>query len=151
DEAALPLQLIVVCGRNERARRRLSATPLQTPTRVFGFVTNMPDLVSAADVVVTKGGPQSIMECLTAGRPVIVTDVLPGQERGNDRYVERHGAGYAARKPDRIIGHLQRLATDPIERARVADGARRLGQPHAADAVAQVIESTWRHRTSVAR
>ncbi|HYM97668.1 MAG TPA: glycosyltransferase, partial [Candidatus Sulfotelmatobacter sp.] len=50
-------QVIVVCGRNEKLRRRLLEIRFSTPTLVLGFVEYMPELMRACDIVVTKAGP----------------------------------------------------------------------------------------------
>ena len=139
DQAGLPVQLVVVTGRNARARAQIEALPLFTPTRVFGFVTNMPDLIQASDLVITKGGPQSIVECLAAGKPMLITQVLPGQEQGNDRFVARQGAGYITRTPAHVAQAVRRLVQEPEELARLTAAARRLGRPDAAERAAAVI------------
>src|SRR5205807_1242623 len=40
-----PWQVIAVCGRNERLRRRLSRVRFRTPTTILGFVGHMPELM----------------------------------------------------------------------------------------------------------
>src|SRR5439155_25706309 len=109
---SVDLQLIVVCGRNARLRARLLESPSQHPAAILGFVDTMPELVHAADVVVTKGGPTTIAEALVAGRPVVVTSVLPGQEEGNDRFVERHGVGFGVSTCSELVASVQRLGED---------------------------------------
>ena len=52
-------QVIAVCGRNEKLRRRLARLRFATPTLVLGFVDNMPEVMRACDVVVTKAGSSS--------------------------------------------------------------------------------------------
>ena len=138
--AALPdLQLVVVCGRNERLRRGLSGYGLPPTVRVLGFVENMPELMHAADFVLTKGGPQTIAETLAAGRPVVVTELLPGQERGNGAYVVRRGAGYLALTLPDVLAASRRLASDEAERRRLAAAARQLGPRGAATNVADAL------------
>ncbi|MCS6801920.1 MAG: glycosyltransferase [Chloroflexota bacterium] len=139
DQAGLPIQLLVVTGRNQRAKAAIDSLPLFTPAKVFGFAHNMPDLIKASDIVVSKGGPQSIVECLAAGRPLLITHVLPGQEEGNDEWVERHGAGYRTRTPAQVVQALRKLTQQPAELARLTEGARRLGRPDAARRAAEVI------------
>src|SRR4029077_9453193 len=46
-----PWQLVVVCGRNEKLRRRLLETEVATPTLILGFVDYMPELMRACDLV----------------------------------------------------------------------------------------------------
>src|SRR4030088_2694829 len=71
-------QVVVVCGRNERLRARLSELPLQTPALVLGFVDYMPELMRACDIAVSKAGPGAIAEALAPGLPLIITGFLPG-------------------------------------------------------------------------
>jgi 1,2-diacylglycerol 3-beta-galactosyltransferase len=139
DRAGLPLQLVVVCGRNEAMQARLAHGPLRTPARVFGFVKTMPELMRASDLVVTKGGPQTIAEALVASRPVILTQTLPGQEEGNDAFVESRGVGFAPTSVEDIVRHLARLSSDPTERTWLARNAIRHGRPAAAGHVAEMV------------
>ncbi|HKB18544.1 MAG TPA: glycosyltransferase, partial [Candidatus Dormibacteraeota bacterium] len=73
-----PWQLAVVCGRNEKLRRRLYELEISTPMLVFGFVDYMPELMRACDLVVTKAGPGAIAEALATGLPLVITGFLPG-------------------------------------------------------------------------
>lgn len=139
NRAKLGAQLIVVCGRNRMLKNRLDKRSLDIPARILGFVSNMPELMHAADVVVTKGGPQSIAEALAARRPVVLTAVTPGQEEGNDRFVERHGVGLAPRSTASVVEALRVLAASPEHRARLARNAARLSRPDAAANVARAI------------
>ena len=139
DRADLDAQFIVVCGRNGRLKNRLEKKRLGIPNRVLGFVDNMPDLVHAADVVVTKGGPGSISEALAGKRPVILTAITPGQEEGNDHFVERHGLGFAPRSTAGVVEALRMLAAHPDARARLARNSARLSRPEAAAHAARII------------
>ncbi len=137
----LPIQLIVVCGRNHKLRARLENTSLRTPSRILGFVTTIPELMHASDVVVTKGGPQSIAEALVSGRPVILTQTLPGQEEGNGMFVESRGVGFRPGSAPRVVENLGRLVLNPDERIWMTSNAHRHGRPEAAGQVAEMIVS----------
>jgi len=139
DRARLDVQLLVVCGRNRALRSRLEARHLGIPARIFGFVNNVPELMHAADVVVTKGGPQSIAEALAARRPMILTAITPGQEEGNDQFVERHGVGLAPASTAGVVEALRMLAANPAQRERLARNAARLSRPDAAANVARTV------------
>jgi 1,2-diacylglycerol 3-beta-galactosyltransferase len=135
---SLPVQLIVVCGRNKMLRQRLESTNLRTPAHICGFVRTIPELMQAADVVITKGGPQTIAESLVAGRPVILTGTLPGQEEGNGSFVESRGVGFRPGSIVQIVWNLSRLVHDREEREWMTRNARRHGRPEAAARVAQM-------------
>lgn len=104
-----PWQVIVVCGRNEKLRRRLDRVRFGTPILVLGFVEDMPELLRAADLAVTKAGPGAIAEALATGVPLIITGYLPGQETANVRFVTRSGTGLYAPRPDQLLETVRRL------------------------------------------
>lgn len=140
--ANLPVQQIVVCGRNESLRRRLEKTTWHVPTHILGFVHNMPTLMHAADVVVTKAGPSSICEALVVGRPILLTGYVPGQERGNVDFVVGAGAGRLTKTPQALVTALEQLL-DPASEVRyqMTENARRLARPSAARDIAQLLLS----------
>lgn len=86
-------QVIVVCGRNEKLRRKLERLEQKMPgrLRVLGFRRDVPQLMGASDVVVTKGGGLSLTEVLYRGTRTIVLSTMPGQERANVAFMESKG------------------------------------------------------------
>jgi 1,2-diacylglycerol 3-beta-galactosyltransferase len=101
-----PLQLIVVAGRNAALKASLEAVQWKHRTAVYGFMTNMPELMAAADVLVTKAGPATISEACMAGLPIILSDAIPGQEYGNVKYLTENGAGVYANTPEKVRATL---------------------------------------------
>jgi 1,2-diacylglycerol 3-beta-galactosyltransferase len=119
-KSRLPLHLVVVTGRNVALRAKLSelAPSLPTPMTILGYCDNVPELMRAADLLVTKAGPGTIAEASIAEVPVVVYDFIPGQERGNLEYVRTNGIGVVAlttadvvKSVKRIVGNLERLQT----------------------------------------
>jgi 1,2-diacylglycerol 3-beta-galactosyltransferase len=90
---AIPAGLAVITGRNQKLKERLEAATWPDHTFIYGFVRNMPDMMEAADILLTKAGPGTISEALNAGLPMILYSRLPGQEDGNIHYVVDEGAG----------------------------------------------------------
>jgi 1,2-diacylglycerol 3-beta-galactosyltransferase len=109
------------------------------PTFIDGFVREMPDYMSAADILVTKAGPGTISEALNAGLPLILYSRLPGQEEGNVTYVVEEGAGVWAPHPDLIVSVLQNWIEHPEQRAKAAAACRRLARPQAARQIARTL------------
>ena len=96
--ARLPVELVVVCGRNEHMRQKLEelGKTLPTPMHVLGFTDKIPEYFRAVDLLVTKAGPGSLAEANAAQLPVVVYDYVPGQERGNVDFVRQNGLGAVA-------------------------------------------------------
>ena len=133
-------QLLIVAGRNERLQERLRQVDWEIPTRVFGFVTDMPRFMTAADVIVTKAGPSTISEAMISGLPIILSGFIPGQEEGNVEYVVKSGAGLLAHDSrviaDLLIDWLQPSNQTRLEMAR---NAQAQGRPRAALDIATEI------------
>ena len=139
-KARVNAQLMVVAGRNKRLRRRLGKVNWEIPTTVFGFVTNMPELMGASDAIVTKAGPATISEALITGLPILLSGFVPGQEEGNVEYVITKGVGTWAEKPQRIAATLaQWLQPENETLTHMTQKARRLGRPQAALDIAAEI------------
>ena len=109
----------------------------------------MPELMQAADAVVTKGGSVTIAEALAARRPVLLSSVTPGQEEGNDQFVERHGVGLAPCSARGVVRALEYLVDNPEDHERMARNAARLGRPSAAADAAQALSRLRSTRASV--
>ena len=125
-------QLIVVCGRNEKLRRRLARVNFQIRALVLGFVENMPDLMRAADLVVSKAGPGAIGEALATEVPILLTSYLPGQETANVTFVTESGLGLYTPKSEQLREAVQELAQPGSERWRaMSDRAAEISRPYA--------------------
>ena len=106
--------VVVICGRNERARAALAGlrTAAGRAVRVLGYVNNMPQWMRASDVVVSKAGPGTIAEALCCGLPLLLVWYLPGQERGNVEWVVDIGAGRYVPRDEQLVDAVTELA-DP--------------------------------------
>lgn len=83
------LQLIMICGHNEKLAARLNGLKTEKPMLVVGFATNVEYYMALADFFIGKPGPGSISEALQLHLPVIVecnAKTLP-QERYNAEWV----------------------------------------------------------------
>jgi 1,2-diacylglycerol 3-beta-galactosyltransferase len=139
-QARLPAQLLVVAGRNRSLRRWLESMAWEIPTMVFGFVDNMPELMAASDVIITKAGPATISEAIACGLPIILSGAIPYQEDRNIAYVVENGIGQLAEKPGEIANLLREWLQPGNEKlGRMARNARRLAQPEATLEVARLI------------
>lgn len=143
-EATQGVQLAVVAGRNERLQERLRGRDWGLTVHSYGFVHNMPDLMQAADLLVTKAGPGTISEALVCGLPMVITSALPGQEEGNVGYVVDHGAGLLAPTSTGLAQIVKRLSGESGsgELSALAQAATRLAKPDAAGDIARLILAT---------
>ncbi|HKV63772.1 MAG TPA: glycosyltransferase [Candidatus Acidoferrum sp.] len=95
DAAGLPLQLILICGRNDELSGKLRAHEWKMPVHIVGFTKEVHKLMRAADFLIGKPGPGSIAEAMVRKLPVLIECnawTLP-QERYNAEWVKEKGVG----------------------------------------------------------
>ncbi len=135
------LQLLVVCGQNERLRQRLQDVALSAamPMQVFGFVDTMPQLMQASDVMVSKAGGLAVAEAAAVGLPLVLCGVIPGQEQFNAEVMVREGAAVLAERPEHAVVQVVTLLNRPARLELMRTCAQRLGRPRAAEDIVEWI------------
>ncbi|MBO4822982.1 MAG: hypothetical protein J5580_00190 [Clostridia bacterium] len=104
-------EITFVCGRDERLYQALTCekanNPQLTKVKVLGFVSNMPELLQWAQVLLTKAGPNMLLEGTRSGTAVIVTGHIPGQEAKNYQYITANHCGARCENPRKIRALVQ--------------------------------------------
>jgi 1,2-diacylglycerol 3-beta-galactosyltransferase len=136
-----PFQLVVLSGRNHHARIELEARRWAMPFHCTGYVSNIAEYMTAADVVVTKPGSLTVAEALAMGRPLLLGRPLPGQEEGNVPYVVEAGAGLAIRTPTEAADAVEYLLGDPATRWEMGQRAARVSRPRATERTLDLLQS----------
>jgi len=111
--------------------------------RVLGFVSNVHEWMSAADVIVTKAGPGTIAEACTRGLPVMLSSFLPCQEQGNVAFVVDGGFGAYTPHPEEIAKKVAGWLQDRGELERMSRQSAKHGRPSATRKIAEVIGRKW--------
>jgi 1,2-diacylglycerol 3-beta-galactosyltransferase len=138
-DAALDVDVVVICGRNKRVLAELTHVHDER-LRVLGFVTNMAEWMRASDLMVSKAGPGAIAEALCVRTPILLTSYLPGQERGNIDYVVDTGAGrYVPRLRDMVDAVRELSAPASPAFAAMRDALRHAARPHATAQIADLV------------
>jgi hypothetical protein len=111
NEAGSGVQLILICGHNQKLAAELKSLKTRKPIAVVGFAQNVEYYMALADFFIGKPGPGSISEALQFHLPVIVecnSSTLP-QERYNAEWVTDKGYGIVVPSFRRIAPAVQRL------------------------------------------
>jgi 1,2-diacylglycerol 3-beta-galactosyltransferase len=140
NHSGFPLQLVIASGGDEEFYQRCQETEWHVETHVYNFVTEMGTFMRGADSVLGKAGGLTVSEALACGLPLILVDVIPGQEIGNAEYVVSGNAGVLANDPTEVLEAMAHW----LEKGRrhyqeQAQNARRLGRPRAAFDIAERI------------
>jgi 1,2-diacylglycerol 3-beta-galactosyltransferase len=146
NHSGFPLQLVIVAGGDEELYQRIQGTEWHVEAHVYNFVSEMGAFMRAADCVLGKAGGLTVSESLASGLPLILIDVIPGQETGNANYVVSGNAGVLAEDPTDVLETMAHwLEKDRRHYQEQAQNAHRLGRPRAAFDIA---ERVWALATS---
>ncbi len=140
-------EITCAVGRDRALQNRLLALAAtrRAPTLILGWTDRIPHLLMTHHAVVSKAGGATTQEAIAALCPMIVSQVVPGQEEGNYELLRRHAAGALAETPGAVLVELRRAFAD---RGRVwrqwRAALRPLARPDAADDIARHVlaEST---------
>jgi len=134
-------QIVVVTGYNKRLRRRLEKFSKHCPKllKPLGYVHNMPVIMDASDIVITKPGGVTTAECLIKGLPMVVFEPIPGQEVRNAGYLMRHDTALIADGIDELYRVVQQLVKHPGKREEMSKRALAIARPDASEDIARLI------------
>ena len=134
------LQLAIVSGGDDILYRRIKEIKWRIPVHLYNYVENIPSLMHASDILISKAGGLIIAESLASSLPIIMVDFIPGQETGNIAYILENRAGVLAKTPPELLNTLEDwLKDDKGELKLVSYQAGRIGNPGAAYRIGETI------------
>ena len=139
----VPMELVVVTGRNEIARDHLQSIscPGSHRVRILGFTDAIDELLGAADIVVTKPGGLTTSETLARGCAMVIVNPIPGQESRNSDFLLENGAAIKANNLPALAHKATALLRDTDRLETLQRNALRLSRPKAAfDVVTRSLE-----------
>ena len=140
-ESRSDLSLVVVAGKNAELEKECQAlaAKLPVPARVLGFVSNMHELMDAADLIVTKPGGLTTTEILAKGKPMALVAPIPGQEQRNCEYLLEEGAAVRLYDVGDAAHYLEKWLEDEARMKRMSSAARAIARPDAAKTIATAL------------
>jgi UDP-N-acetylglucosamine:LPS N-acetylglucosamine transferase len=104
-------QLTITVGRDAELKAKLmeQTQHCSDRVRILGWTNQMPQLMMSSHLIISKAGGASVQEAIAARCPMIVNQVIPGQEEGNARLITEYGLGAVAER-NREVPELVREA-----------------------------------------
>lgn len=133
------------CGATHEAeaRRLYAELGLEARARVVSFITDMPQALADADLVIARSGASAVSEICAVGRPSLLVPypfASGDHQRVNAESLVRAGAALCLTSteatPERISSEIAALVADASLLLHMAERARALGRPDAARAIA---------------
>jgi processive 1,2-diacylglycerol beta-glucosyltransferase len=136
------IQLTITVGRDRTLRKEIESeikAPAH-PVEILGWSNRMPELLMSHHLVITKAGGATIQEAIAARIPVIISQVVPGQEEGNARLIVDNDCGCLAPNPEAILEALDSAFVQGEKRLKTwVTNIGRLSKPDASLQIARFI------------
>lgn len=103
------VQLTVAVGRDRRLRKSVEniQSAALRPFTIVGWSEELPRLLRATHLLISKAGGATVQEAIAAGCPMIVNHVIPGQEEGNARYLVEENCGVIATSQEAVVSAVE--------------------------------------------
>lgn len=100
-------ELTITCGRDAELKDKLMERTKEHKGRVhvMGWTNQMPQLMLSHHLVISKAGGATVQEAIAARCPMIVNQVIPGQEEGNAQLITDFKLGAVAER-NRVVADL---------------------------------------------
>jgi len=110
------VKLTVVTGSDRQLKTYLDQHLSNRPdVEVLGYIHDMPDRLASADLIVTKAGPNMMLEAVSMCVPILITGHILGQEEENYTYVVDNGYGMKCESPAEFESALNTILVDDAD------------------------------------
>ncbi len=128
------VQIVPILGSGKKYRRvRWQANRHEESIYILEYVDNVHEIMTLADVVVSKPGGMTSSEILAKRVPFVIANPLPGQEKRNQVFLTAENAALLALDPRDAARKVQEILWTPGVSARLKSSCERLARPDAAD------------------
>jgi UDP-N-acetylglucosamine:LPS N-acetylglucosamine transferase len=136
------LDLTITVGRDASLKARLTDRLREygERVRIYGWTNQMPRLLMSHHLVIGKAGGALVQEAIAARCPMIVNQVIPGQEEGNAQLIETLDIGAVARNKKEVRELVEEtFAHRGRQWLRWRGNLEKASQPGAAVRIAELI------------
>ncbi len=131
--------IIVVFGKNIKLKKKLMPYAHHKNICILGWTDELPHFINVADLVITKPGGATTMECIGAKKPMLVTQIIPGQEEGNAELIRHYKLGIILEENFGMI--RKNIATIRKNKQGYEKNLAKLSRPAAALDIARFIKT----------
>lgn len=110
-------RVTIAVGMDEGLQTQISRMVDSFPGRatVIGWTKELPRLMMSHHLLISKAGGATVQEAIAAGCPMLINQVVPGQEEGNYELLKDNDAGTFACSPEQILERARRCFADKGE------------------------------------
>lgn len=142
--SGLPLNVIVICGKNARLKAELDELKATytggTNFVPMGYVTNMNEMLNLCDIAAIKASPGSTFEALLLNKAVIHMQYVTPSEKANTKFILKHKIGWYAPTTGRFMKTVRRLIEDDTYFDRYLNNLKTLKLQNGSYEMAKLID-----------
>lgn len=140
------MQMVICACSNKRWIKKLSNLDWPWPTRITGWTDEMHAFIHGSDIVMTKAGGATVMECISSKKPIIIIEAIPGQETGNVMLIQKYNLGVVM---DRDFSNFDHAVEYILSHANlIKKNMAALGKPNAAMETAKFLTGLVKDRSN---
>lgn len=141
DKLKEKLQILIVCGSNEKLKNKISEMTWRKKVSVYGFVDNVDVLMDACDCIITKPGGLSTSEALAKGLPILMLNPIPGQEDRNREFMLNNGLAMGISESFGVDEAVYQLIHGSFKMKQLKDNVAYFAKPDATKELCELILS----------
>jgi len=136
-----PIQLIIVCGHNEKLRIQLQEKLKDSKHRILltGYIDYVHELMAISDLMITKPGGVTTFEAIAMELPMLLYKPIPGQEQDNAKFLVRSGVAVQAETDQDLVHHLSGLLNNSELLQQMRENSKQFHPKESAFASVEVI------------
>jgi UDP-N-acetylglucosamine--N-acetylmuramyl-(pentapeptide) pyrophosphoryl-undecaprenol N-acetylglucosamine transferase len=149
DEQRARLDITQQCRAADIDEVRAAYAKMGIRARLESFINDVPDVLAACHLVISRSGASTVAEVTAAGRPAIFVPYphhADQQQKANAAVVADAGGAWVMEEKDftaeALVARLAELLNDPRELERMAMASRGCGRPDAAQSLANLVIET---------
>ncbi len=152
-ECKREFQVLFICGKNMKLKQKMDQEKLKSPfkTVVLKYVSSMPEVMTACDLLVTKAGGLTTFEAIARRMPMaidLVTKPMP-QESGTATMLIETGLAQGIRKPSDIVHIVENLELVSDRLSKPLPSDHNLDRVDAVYSIADTILQLCRNSDSI--
>jgi len=139
-----PINVCVVCGRNEKLFKKLTKFVQKKKLdnfKIYGFVDFIETLMDASDITISRGGATSITEALYKNLPIVFREKLYINEKLNQNLFIENGFGLKLEKDNKADELVLKLINNPKILEEIVEKQKECNKPNAVKIIVDQIEN----------
>lgn len=144
------MKIIVVCGNNIKLKTELeqnyAGVYKDKEVTIYGFTSEIPELMDQADVLVTKPGGLTVTEAIFKNIPMIIPFFIPGQEEENTEVLTQAGAAIRVHDYTELIDIINKLQANPHLLGEMIKSSQEIARDLRPDNIVSLADSLIRKR-----